>query len=193
MSERRACKAIGCCRMTVRYQTSRSDDREVRERMPDRTGLGPERVSRDQGRSGSPKSASGGCRPSFRRSKLRARGWHHRIWNGPCEFSSAVIGRERTSQDAAAQGPSVDCPVLAETPRKPTFGQRPHLGHLAWIARGTKPAIRKASGFRLEGAVTQVRFRDAPRQMPSKPRAQATRGPPFSQIGQRYISLDQQD
>lgn len=33
MSERRACKAIGCCRMTVRYQTSRPDDREVRERM----------------------------------------------------------------------------------------------------------------------------------------------------------------
>ncbi|WP_376702531.1 IS3 family transposase [Mesorhizobium sp. ISC25] len=33
MSERRACKAIGCCRMTVRYETSRPDDREVRERM----------------------------------------------------------------------------------------------------------------------------------------------------------------
>lgn len=33
MSKRRACKAIGCCRMTVRYQTSRPDDREVRERM----------------------------------------------------------------------------------------------------------------------------------------------------------------
>ena len=33
MSERRACKAIGCCRMTVRYQTSRPNDREVRERM----------------------------------------------------------------------------------------------------------------------------------------------------------------
>ena len=28
MSERRACKAIGCCRMTVRYETSRPDDRE---------------------------------------------------------------------------------------------------------------------------------------------------------------------
>ncbi|SMX56573.1 Putative transposase (fragment) [Bradyrhizobium sp. ORS 285] len=26
MSERRACKAVGCCRMTVRYQTSRADD-----------------------------------------------------------------------------------------------------------------------------------------------------------------------
>jgi len=33
MSERRACKAIGCCRMTVRYETSRPDDREVRDRM----------------------------------------------------------------------------------------------------------------------------------------------------------------
>lgn len=33
MSERRACKAIGCCRMTVRYETSRRDDGEVRERM----------------------------------------------------------------------------------------------------------------------------------------------------------------
>ena len=33
MSERRACKAIGCCRMTVRYETGRSDDCELRERM----------------------------------------------------------------------------------------------------------------------------------------------------------------
>ncbi|BAB50781.1 IS3 family OrfB proteins homolog [Mesorhizobium japonicum MAFF 303099] len=33
MSERRACKAIGCCRMTVRYETSRPDYGEVRERM----------------------------------------------------------------------------------------------------------------------------------------------------------------
>ena len=33
MSERRACKAIGCCRMTVRYQSTRPDDRDVRERM----------------------------------------------------------------------------------------------------------------------------------------------------------------
>jgi len=33
MSERRACKAIGCCRMTARYETSRPDDGEVRERM----------------------------------------------------------------------------------------------------------------------------------------------------------------
>lgn len=33
MSERRACKAISCCRMTVRYETSRPDDGEVRERM----------------------------------------------------------------------------------------------------------------------------------------------------------------
>jgi putative transposase len=33
MSERRACKAIGCCRMTVRYETSRLDDGEVRGRM----------------------------------------------------------------------------------------------------------------------------------------------------------------
>ncbi len=33
MSERRACKAIGCCRMMVRYQSTRPDDRDVRERM----------------------------------------------------------------------------------------------------------------------------------------------------------------
>ena len=33
MSERRACKAIGCCRMTVRYQSTRPDDRDIRERM----------------------------------------------------------------------------------------------------------------------------------------------------------------
>ena len=25
MSERRACKAIGCCRMTMRYRTTRAD------------------------------------------------------------------------------------------------------------------------------------------------------------------------
>src|ERR1700758_232099 len=31
--ERRACKAIGSCRMTVRYESIRSDDRDVRERM----------------------------------------------------------------------------------------------------------------------------------------------------------------
>jgi putative transposase len=40
MSERRACKAIGCCRMTVRYQSTRPDDRELRERM---TALARER------------------------------------------------------------------------------------------------------------------------------------------------------
>lgn len=33
MSERRACKAIGCCRMTVRYQSGRPDDRVLRKRM----------------------------------------------------------------------------------------------------------------------------------------------------------------
>jgi putative transposase len=33
MSERRACKTIGCCRMTVRYQSTRPDDRDLRERM----------------------------------------------------------------------------------------------------------------------------------------------------------------
>lgn len=33
MSERRTCKAIGCCRMTVRYETSRPDDGKLRERM----------------------------------------------------------------------------------------------------------------------------------------------------------------
>ncbi|NSY46316.1 IS3 family transposase [Agrobacterium tumefaciens] len=33
MSERRACKAIGYCRMTIRYETRRSDDHDLRERM----------------------------------------------------------------------------------------------------------------------------------------------------------------
>ncbi len=33
MSERRACKAIGCCRVTVRYQTSGADDAGLRQRM----------------------------------------------------------------------------------------------------------------------------------------------------------------
>ena len=33
MSERRACKAIGCCRMTVRYQSARPEDRSLRDRM----------------------------------------------------------------------------------------------------------------------------------------------------------------
>jgi putative transposase len=33
MSERRACKAIGCCRMTIRYQSIRPDDAALRERM----------------------------------------------------------------------------------------------------------------------------------------------------------------
>ncbi|MBB4399239.1 transposase InsO family protein [Bradyrhizobium sp. ERR14] len=30
MSERRACKAIGCCRMTMRYRTTRAS---IRQRM----------------------------------------------------------------------------------------------------------------------------------------------------------------
>jgi putative transposase len=33
MSERRACKAIGCSRMTVRYQARRADDAGLRQRM----------------------------------------------------------------------------------------------------------------------------------------------------------------
>jgi putative transposase len=33
MSERRACKAISCCRMTMRYQTTRADDAGLRQRM----------------------------------------------------------------------------------------------------------------------------------------------------------------
>ncbi|MBQ0711321.1 MULTISPECIES: IS3 family transposase [unclassified Ochrobactrum] len=33
MSERRACKAMGFCRMTIRYETRRSDDHDLRERM----------------------------------------------------------------------------------------------------------------------------------------------------------------
>lgn len=40
MSERRACKAIGCCRMTVRYQSIRPDDAVLRERL---TALARER------------------------------------------------------------------------------------------------------------------------------------------------------
>lgn len=33
MSERRACKTTGFCRMTVRYETRRNDDHDLRERM----------------------------------------------------------------------------------------------------------------------------------------------------------------
>lgn len=33
MSERRACKAIGYCRMTIRYRTIRADDASLRQRM----------------------------------------------------------------------------------------------------------------------------------------------------------------
>src|SRR5437764_4878029 len=33
MSERRACKAIGCCRMTMRYRTTQADDASLRQRM----------------------------------------------------------------------------------------------------------------------------------------------------------------
>lgn len=33
MSEQRACKTIGCCRMTVRHKSSRGDDGDLRERM----------------------------------------------------------------------------------------------------------------------------------------------------------------
>ncbi|MBB2707018.1 UNVERIFIED_ORG: putative transposase [Rhizobium aethiopicum] len=33
MSERRACKAIGYCRMTIRYETRRGDDHDLRDRM----------------------------------------------------------------------------------------------------------------------------------------------------------------
>ena len=33
MSERRACKTIGCCRMTMRYQTTRVDDAGIRQRI----------------------------------------------------------------------------------------------------------------------------------------------------------------
>ena len=33
MSERRACKTIGACRMTVRYEATRGDDSALRERM----------------------------------------------------------------------------------------------------------------------------------------------------------------
>ncbi|VVT34313.1 transposase (fragment) [Rhizobium sp. EC-SD404] len=31
--ERRTCKAIDCCRMTVRYESGRPDDYELRQRM----------------------------------------------------------------------------------------------------------------------------------------------------------------
>lgn len=33
MSKGRACKAIGCCRMAMRYQTTRMDDAGLRQRM----------------------------------------------------------------------------------------------------------------------------------------------------------------
>ena len=33
MSERRACRVIGCCRMTMRYEIVRQDDPVLRERL----------------------------------------------------------------------------------------------------------------------------------------------------------------
>ena len=33
MSERRACRTIGCVRMTVRYRSRRPDDAELRQRL----------------------------------------------------------------------------------------------------------------------------------------------------------------
>ena len=33
MSERRVCQVLGCCRMTMRYQSIRVDDGSLRERM----------------------------------------------------------------------------------------------------------------------------------------------------------------
>ena len=33
MSERRACRVIGCCRMTMRYEVVRQDDPVLRERL----------------------------------------------------------------------------------------------------------------------------------------------------------------
>jgi hypothetical protein len=33
MSERRACKAVGCCRKTMRYKAVRADDAGLRQRM----------------------------------------------------------------------------------------------------------------------------------------------------------------
>lgn len=35
MSERRACRVIGCCRMTMRYEAIRQDDPVLRERLKD--------------------------------------------------------------------------------------------------------------------------------------------------------------
>ena len=35
MSERRACRVIGCCRMTMRYEVVRQDDPVLRERLKD--------------------------------------------------------------------------------------------------------------------------------------------------------------
>ena len=55
MSERRACKAIGCCRMSVRYQTTRPDDGDLRERMSRR----PAKPTRSPMSAAG--SATGGC------------------------------------------------------------------------------------------------------------------------------------
>ena len=60
----------------------------------------------------------------------------------------------------AVPGPSADCPALAQKRRKPTFGQRPRAGGLGCSDRCPKPAIRRASGSRLErGRLRTVRYR----------------------------------
>lgn len=60
MSERRACKATGFCRMTVRYQTMRMDDGALRERMK---AMAHERRRFGYRRQSSPCAwgAAGGC------------------------------------------------------------------------------------------------------------------------------------
>ena len=39
MSERRACRVIGCCRMTMRYEVVRQDDPVLRERLKEKIAL----------------------------------------------------------------------------------------------------------------------------------------------------------
>jgi len=47
-------------------------------------------------------------RHAFRHSKLHARGWHNQIENGPCEFSSALIGLGRNVEGPYRTGADSD-------------------------------------------------------------------------------------
>jgi putative transposase len=107
MSERRACKAIGCCRMTVRYQTSRSDDAGLRQRMRaiahERRRFGYRRLHVLLNREGCLVNHKKLFR-LYREEKLsvRRRGGHKRALGTRAPMTVPVLPNERWSLDFVA-------------------------------------------------------------------------------------------